>query len=272
MTAYLERPEGRIGYDLQGKGPLLICLPAGGDLRSSYRYIDHCLATSGYRVATMDLRGLGDSSSNWTNYSAQAVASDIFALMDELGAQSATLISSSVSCAAALVAASQAPERIDGLVLNGSFAQAAPAWKLQAISNLALNPLFGRTLFLQFQSKLYRRKPLDFEAYRQQVAAMLNDPQRLRALRLLFSEVGEWDTQIEALRVPTMICMGSQDRDFADPAGEAAKLAQRMQHAPARIQLFEGAGHYPYVEMPERFLQELHHFLSESVYALEREV
>lgn len=272
MITYLERSQGRIAYEVQGKGPLLICLPAGGDLRSSYRYIDHCLATSGYRVATIDLRGLGDSSSSWPSYSAQAVASDILALMDELGERSATLIASSVSCAAAVVAASQAPERIDGLVLNGSFAQAAPRWKLQLISNLALNPLVGRIAFLQFQNTLYRRKPLDFAAYRKQVAHMLSQPQRLRALRLLFSEVGEWDTQIEAIRVPTMICMGSHDRDFTDPAGEAQKLAQRMRQASARVQLFEGAGHYPYVEMPERFLQHLHHFLSDSVYALEREV
>lgn len=272
MTHYLERLEGRIAYDVQGKGPLLICLPAGGDLRSSYRFIDHCLATSGYRVATMDLRGLGDSSFTWSSYSAQAVASDIIALIDALGERTATLIASSVSCAAAVVAASQAPERIDGLVLNGSYAQAAPRWILQLISNLALNPLFGRMAFLQFQSTLYRRKPLDFAAYRKQVSHMLSDPQRLRALRLLFSKVGEWDSQIETIRVPTLICMGSHDRDFADPAGEAHKLAQRMRRASARVQLFEGAGHYPYVEMPERFLQHLHHFLSDSVYALEREV
>jgi hypothetical protein len=36
MTAYLKRPEGRIVYDGDGEGPLVICAPGMGDLRSGW--------------------------------------------------------------------------------------------------------------------------------------------------------------------------------------------------------------------------------------------
>lgn len=58
-TVRLVRPEGRIAYDVAGAGPLVICAPGMGDLRSVYRFLAPELVHAGYRVATMDLRGRG---------------------------------------------------------------------------------------------------------------------------------------------------------------------------------------------------------------------
>ena len=33
-TSYLTRPEGRIGYDIAGDGPLVVLVPGMGDLRA----------------------------------------------------------------------------------------------------------------------------------------------------------------------------------------------------------------------------------------------
>lgn len=38
-TTYLDRPSGRIAYDRIGEGPLVICLPGMGDVRSVYRFL-----------------------------------------------------------------------------------------------------------------------------------------------------------------------------------------------------------------------------------------
>ena len=65
-TLLLARPEGRIGYDVTGDGPLVVCLPGMGELRSSYRFTVPALAAGGFRVATMDLRGHGDSDATFT--------------------------------------------------------------------------------------------------------------------------------------------------------------------------------------------------------------
>ncbi len=56
----LDRPGGRIAYDIVGRGALVVCVPGMGELRSSYRYTVPARTEAGLRVATMDLRGHGD--------------------------------------------------------------------------------------------------------------------------------------------------------------------------------------------------------------------
>ncbi len=65
-TQYLDRGEGRIAYDVTGSGPLVVAVPGMGDLRSSYRHLAPALVDAGFRVATMDLRGHGDSDTTFS--------------------------------------------------------------------------------------------------------------------------------------------------------------------------------------------------------------
>lgn len=66
QTQFLVLPEGRVAYDVRGEGPLVICAPGMGDLRSVYRFMAPPVAHAGYRVALMDLRGHGDSDGTFT--------------------------------------------------------------------------------------------------------------------------------------------------------------------------------------------------------------
>jgi alpha-beta hydrolase superfamily lysophospholipase len=59
--SFVHRPEGRIGYDVGGEGPLVVLVPGMGDLRSAYRFLAPALRKEGFRVACTDLRGHGDS-------------------------------------------------------------------------------------------------------------------------------------------------------------------------------------------------------------------
>jgi hypothetical protein len=36
-TAHLDHPEGRVGYDVAGDGPLVVLVPGMGDLRTAAR-------------------------------------------------------------------------------------------------------------------------------------------------------------------------------------------------------------------------------------------
>jgi alpha-beta hydrolase superfamily lysophospholipase len=67
-TTYLARPEGRIGYDVGGQGPLVVLVPGMGDLRRAYRFLAPGLREAGYRVACTDLRGHGDSDATFSSY------------------------------------------------------------------------------------------------------------------------------------------------------------------------------------------------------------
>ena len=53
---------------------------------------------------------------------------------------------------------------------------------------------------------------------------------------------------MDKVSVPSLVIMGSLDRDFPKPREEAEFVAGKLN---ARLQMVEGAGHYPHAEMPE---------------------
>jgi hypothetical protein len=46
-TNYLARPEGRIGYDVSGDGPLVVLVPSMGGLHAAYRFLAPALREGG---------------------------------------------------------------------------------------------------------------------------------------------------------------------------------------------------------------------------------
>lgn len=61
-------------------------------------------------------------------------------------------------------------------------------------------------------------RPADFEAHLRKVKVMLNEPGRLRASRLLFSNsYKDWDTRVAQVKTPVLILNGSHDPDFKEP-------------------------------------------------------
>jgi pimeloyl-ACP methyl ester carboxylesterase len=101
----------------------------------------------------------------------------------------------------------------------------------------------------------------DFEEHLDRVRAMLKEPGRLRALRLLFSESsGATYARHAQVQAPVLILMGSHDPDFKHPEQEAHTLAGRLPHATAQI--IEGAGHHLQVEEPEVVGQSILAFLA----------
>jgi len=102
-----------------------------GELRSSYRHTRPALVHAGFRVATMDLRGHGDSDATFAAYDDVAAGTDALALIEHLR-QPAVLIGNSMSAGAAVWAAAEESHLIDGLVLIGPF-----------VRNVPMNPLLG---------------------------------------------------------------------------------------------------------------------------------
>ncbi len=262
-THYLRLTDGTIAFDDQGQGPLILCMPAGGDLRSEYRFLTPQLVAAGYRVVTMDMRGQGESSADWPKYTDAALGSDMLALIKHLGAESAFIIGASKATGGALQAALQEPSLVRGLVLLGPFV-AAPRSALltNLMTGLIFFPLWGVALYSSYFPKMYpKARPADFEEHLDRVRAMLKEPGRLRALRLLFSESsGATYARHSQVQAPVLILMGSRDPDFKHPEQEARTLSGRLPHATAQI--IEGAGHHLQVEEPEVVGQSILAFLA----------
>ena len=85
-TQHLSVPDGMLAYDIQGTGPLVLLVPGMGDLRAAYRFLTPALVSAGYTVASVDLRGHGDSDPSFAAYGDVETAADITLLLRKLGA------------------------------------------------------------------------------------------------------------------------------------------------------------------------------------------
>jgi pimeloyl-ACP methyl ester carboxylesterase len=261
-TQFLTFEGGHIGYDdTGGNGPVALAIPGMGDLRSEYRLLAPALKQAGYRVVTMDVRGFGETSARWSDYSAHAVGRDALALLDHLNAHSAVILGNSFAAGSALWAAHDDPDRVSGVVLLGPIVRDP---KVPWFAKLALNIGFGGPwrvgFWMTYWNSLFpTRKPADHAATKAALAANLREPGRMQALQSMIS-LSKADTaaMVSQSRVPALIVMGTRDADFPDPTGEARWLEGQLG---AKSLIVEGAGHYPHTEMPERVAAQILSFM-----------
>jgi pimeloyl-ACP methyl ester carboxylesterase len=259
---YISQAEGRIAFEVQGAGPLVILVPGMGELRSSYRFLVPELVASGYRVASTDLRGHGDSDASFSSYGDVATASDISALIDTLGGP-AVVAGNSLAAGSAVLVAAARPEMVVGLVLIGPFVRNAQLSAADAAEFEALTAPDGvADRWRDFMPLLYAgRKPDDFESYRAAVHSSL----ARSAFGSAFSSTvrGADHTPAEQalgkVSAPTLVVMGDSDPDFPDPAGEAAWISAATQ---AEVVMINDAGHYPQAQQPEQTGAAILSFLS----------
>ena len=250
MTQYLERGEGRIAYEVSGRGPLVICAPGMGDLRSVYRFLTPGLVDAGYRVATTDLRGHGDSDATFSAYDDAAVGTDLLALAEELGGP-AVLVGNSMSAGAAVWAAAEAPDSVAGLVLIGPFVRDVPVGRVTELSlRVGLLRPWGPAAWSAYYGKLYPgRAPADLAEHRAGIRASLRRPGRWRSFvdttRTSHAVV---EARLGEVQAPTLVVMGDKDPDFPDPSVEARLIADRLG---GDVVMVPEAGHYPQAEYPE---------------------
>ncbi|CAN5256937.1 alpha/beta hydrolase [soil metagenome] len=255
-TRFLDRSQGRIAYDVAGSGPLVVMVPGLGDLRSEYRFLVPQLVAAGYRAVTMDIRGHGESSTDWPDHASAALGSDVVALIDHLGGGPATVIGTSMGAAAVAWAAAEAPGKISGVVLVGPFVRdIAPRSRLAGlVQKLVIRTAFAgpwaEAAWGAYYASLYpTRKPDDFAAYRAALVANLREPGRMDATRaMLNASKADVAARLPEVAAPTLVIMGTRDPDFPDPAEEATTVARMLRGS---VRMIDGAGHYPHAEMPD---------------------
>jgi pimeloyl-ACP methyl ester carboxylesterase len=249
-TQFLRRDEGRVAYEVSGEGPLVVCVPGMGELRSVYRYTVPALVANGFRVASMDLRGHGDSDASFSRYDDAAAASDIGALIGHLGGP-AVIVGNSMGGAAAVMVAAASPELVTGLVLVGPVVREQPTGALTSLlMRLLMGGPWARAAWASYLPKLSPgRRPEDFAQHRAAIVASMRRPGYTQAFRKTTrTNHAIAEAAIGDVRAPALVVMGERDPDFRDPAGEARWLSERLT---AEVVMVPDAGHYPQAEYPE---------------------
>ena len=274
MTEFLQVDGGQIAYDVAGEGPLVVLSHGMGDTRSCWRFLTPQLVKAGYRVATADLRGLGESSVGFPTYSRTATAADLAALIRHLGGP-AIIVGHSYSGGAATIVAAREPELVSGIVELDSFTRAQKINLVGLIRNShhrkAIRLLFSAGIFgsvdlwARYLDHAYPAvKPADWQ---QQIAAMranLSEPGRMKVLQAMGrSAPKDAGACLADLQCPALIIVGSLDPDWAHPRAEAEGIAAGMPAGLATVAVIEGAGHYPHVQYPDRVLELLLPFLTQ---------
>jgi 3-oxoadipate enol-lactonase len=250
-------PGSSLYYEAAGAGAPVILLHAG--------YLDRRMwddqflrFARSYRVIRYDARGLGRSGAADTPYSS---FDDLYALIRALKLTRVTLIGASLGGAASLDFAVIHPELVDRLVLVGPglSGYAWPPedldqpWRVKARAALAKADTVG-------VAQAWLRSGYLLPASQQPPVAA-----KLRTL--LAENVGFWKgllrhpggydtapsppalTRLGAVRAPTLLIVGS--RDVRDIQQIADSLRRRLPTVTTVV--FQGAGHLPNMEQPDRF-------------------
>ncbi|MFT4108006.1 alpha/beta fold hydrolase [Propionicimonas sp.] len=250
-TRYLQRHDGRIAYELRGSGPLVVLVPGMADLRSSYRFLAPALVEAGYTVASTDLRGHGDSDTTFGAYGDPETASDVAALIAELGGP-AVIVGNSLAAGAGVIVAADHPDRVSGLVLIGPFVRNPPtAAPLRVMFRVMTATPWVAAVWGAYLPSLYAgRKPDDFDDYRAAVLTAMRRPGHRRAFSRTAREAdhARAEARLGEVDVPVLVVMGENDPDFADPPAEARWIADTLH---GDVAMVAEAGHYPQSQQPQ---------------------
>ena len=249
-TSYLARPEGRVAYDVEGAGPLVVLVPGMGDLRGGYRFLAPSLRAAGYRVACTDLRGHGDSDARFSSYGDVETSGDLVALVEQLGGP-AFIVGNSMGAGSAALVAAERPDLVLGLVLVGPFVRDPDT---NAAQRLLLRAAMARPWaaisWKAYLPKLYAgRRPTDFDEYRDRVVESLHRPGHAKAFSLTTrTSHAPAAARLAEVEAPTLVVMGEQDPDFPNPRAEADWIAQTLR---GQVVMVPDAGHYPQSQRPD---------------------
>ena len=268
--------DGQIAYEIVGTGPLVVLSHGVADNRSSFRHLVPLIAAAGYRVASVDLRGHGESSTGWNSYSHADTASDLMAVIQKLGGP-AVIVGQSFSGGAATIAAATNPDLVGAIVEIDPFTR-PPKPSVAALLNNSHNYRRGTLLLGRFvltgNVKTWAkyldvaypgRKPTDWDTWLAKLEANLDEPGRVKAAQKMFgasATLKQAATQLAEVRCPVLVIMGRDDSDFPDPEAEAVAIVGLLPAELGRYQMIANAGHYPHAQYPQEVANAILPFLA----------
>jgi len=229
-----------------------------------------------HRVVAPDLFGHGASAKPRGDYSLGAHAASLRDLLDQLGIDRVTLVGHSLGGGIAMQFCYLFPGRVERLVLVSSGGLGRSVSPLLRSATLPgaewVLPLVASRWVRERAEAAgrgvarlgWRAGPDLVEGWRGFTGLTDVDARRafLATVRAVIDPGGQTVTAHDhlpmAVEIPTLVVWGTRDRMI--PAWHAASAAQAI--AGSRVELFEGAGHFPHLDDPERFAEVLADFIA----------
>jgi len=266
-----------VAYRATGDGPAVLLVHGMAGSSSTWRHVMPSLARDATVIAP-DLPGHGRSDKGPGDYSLGALASNLRDLLVALGHQRVTIVGQSLGGGVAMQFAYQYPERCDRLVLvsSGGLGQEVHLL-LRALSFpgaeylLALgcaSPLrdAGNTIGNALARLGLQVQPRVEEMWRA-YASLADGETRaafVRTLRSVIDVSGQCvsatDRLYLAAAMPTLLVWGADDHIIPVAHAHAAHAAMPG----SRLEVFDGVGHFPQSEAPERFVEVLRAFMRDT--------
>ena len=232
-----------------GKGDAVVVLHGWGGRIESMTPVIACL-WGGFRVVAMDLPGFGESPVPTEPWGTLQYADFVRHMLANVGVERAAFVGHSYGAKVSVAIAATTPEVVDKLILVGSSGlRSAPSLK---------------TRLKRGASKAARAagragapgRALRDAAYRKLASRDYRDAGPMRSI--LVKVVNEdLASMLPSVKAPTLLVWGSNDD--AVPLTHARRMEKLIPDA--GLVVFEGAGHFAYLDQPDRFCRVARHFL-----------
>jgi len=258
--------------------PAVVLLHGGGTDHAllSWREAIPVLLAHGYRVYAPDYPGYGDSPPDGKPSTLDHLQHILAELMDAWGLAQATLVGVSMGAGMALGYTLAHPERVRGLVLIGAYGIQDKA-PFHLVSYLVLKTpglmdgMWAMMRGWRWAAKytlgsILHHPERRTEAMVDEVFAAMQKTSSQQAFGQFQEDEIRWNgvktnysERLSEIFQPVLLVHGSQDAGV--PLKFARRAAERLPNA--RLEVFEGAGHWTQRDEPERFHQLLIDFLKE---------
>ena len=267
-ATYMEVEGARVRYvDSGGDGPTVLLLHGFASSLGVWAGVQPALARD-HRVVSLDLKGFGWTDRPRGDYSPQAQADMVFALLDELGVQDFAVVAHSWGSSVALAITLAQPERVRRVALYDAwvYEEQLPTFFLWARASSLGELLFW--LFYKEQpalkmSNAFWDKKYVTQEFVDEVVENLDRPgTQAAALAAVRGQTFElFEQRYPEIQQPVLLLWGREDA--VTPLWVGERLTRELPHAD--LVVYPRCGHFPMIEAASASTAELAEFLAKDL-------
>jgi pimeloyl-ACP methyl ester carboxylesterase len=211
-------------------------------------------------VVTLDLRGHGESSAPVdADYAVPDYAADVVAVIECLGFAQVDVLGTSLGGMVVQHAATERPDLVRSLLLVDTMCETPDGMDLSGLADAIEQDGVGKVMqeFVETKTFAPPARPVLIDLVMQTILA---EPDDLVAARW---RQADYHGRKRAAQIACPVLVVHGDRDLSVPLASGVELYELIESA--RLAVIPACGHMPFLEEPDRFVEEVARFLHDLV-------